>query len=179
MSSRPKIKPAENLEPAPDSPPEERKSPSRQQLQDAFERAKAIEEQVDRLISHAAGLAPDELDPAEATAYVARRMLLSRVVEAAALLSPDKMDNLKPAELTRFIMHLENSRLAGDRLRIRHEKLYAQARNDILAEMHESCRGRPDLLAELKHLLPGAPAPQEEPEAHDSSCPIPSAVISE
>ncbi|OGL62621.1 MAG: hypothetical protein A3J27_13385 [Candidatus Tectomicrobia bacterium RIFCSPLOWO2_12_FULL_69_37] len=169
-----KAKAAENPEAAPEIPAA---SPP-QRLKRAFERAKAIEGMVDRLISHAAGLAPDELDPAEATAYVARRLLLSQVVDASALLSPKKMARLKPAELARFIMQMESTRLAGDRLRIRHEKLYAQARRDILEEMHESCRGRPDLLEELQKLLPPAQEPRKGPEEHDSPCPQPSAVLS-
>ena len=174
MASR-KDKPAGRPEAVPDTPAE---SP-RERLERAFERAKAIEEQADRLISHAAGLAPDELDPAEVTAYVARRLLLSQVVDASALLSPKEMAKLKPAELARFIMQMESTRLAGDRLRIRYGKLYAQARKDILEEMHEACRGKPELLAELQKLLPPAPAPREGPEAPDSSCPPPSAVLSE
>lgn len=170
-----KAKPAEDPESAPEIPAE---SP-RERLDRAFERAKAIEGQVDRLISHAAGLAPDELDPAEATAYVARRLLLSQVVDASALLSPEKMASLEPAELARFIMHLENSRLAGDRLRIRYEKLYAEARKDVLAELHEAFQGQPDLLDKLTRLVPPERPAGEAGKSADFACPLPSAVISD
>ena len=178
MAQKRKPAPAGGPEAAAEKPEESTAA----RLKRAFERAQAIEGQVDQIISHAAGLAADELDPAEATAYVARRILLSRVVEAAALLSHDKMEKLEPAELTRFIMHLESSRLAGDRLRIRYEKLYAQAREDVIAELERAVADRPDLLAALRRLPPIKEARKNEKNMKNdeeiSSCGPPPAVVS-
>jgi len=178
MAARKKTPPANpESETAPPSPAAGAKAASKR-LKEAFKRAKAIEKQVESLMAHAAGLAPDELDPIEATAYMARRVLMSQMVEASSLLSPKAMEELKPADLTRYILNLESARLAGDRLRIRHEKLYAQARQDIMNEVLEGVRGKPGLLAEMRKIFPALPAPPEARAEGDSSCPAPPGVIS-
>ncbi|MFC1491623.1 hypothetical protein ACFLQ0_03430, partial [Nitrospinota bacterium] len=120
-------------------------------LRAAAEKTKSIEILVDRLIDKERETVEGG-EPAEVVFDLARRMLLSRAIEAVGDLPPGAMGDLSPEKLARMITQLEKSHLEGERLRIRYGIAYERAKEDILARLEEELRGHPELMKQVAAL---------------------------
>jgi len=122
-------------------------------LKEAFQKTRRIESAVEKIIESVETLEDAVVDPGEAVAYLARRMLLARAIEAVAGVREGAMEGFGPEQLAQMILRLENSRIAGDKLRLSYERSYVQARRDVLEEIRELLKDHPELYAKICRIV--------------------------
>ena len=117
-------------------------------LVDAAGKARQTEMLVERLVERE-GVTYEDCDPGEATADLARRMLLTRAVEAVAGIPPGDMAALTPDKLAQMISRLEYTRISGERLRLQHDRAFTAAKEAIFTQLEDEMREHPDLLKKV------------------------------
>ena len=113
-------------------------------LRACTEKMKSLEALVERLIQRE-GITYEGCDPGEAVADLARRMLMTRAVEAVADMPTEEMAKITPDRLVRLITRLESTRVSGERLRLQYDRAFAAAKEAIFKELEEGMREHPDL----------------------------------
>lgn len=113
-------------------------------IRGAVDKMRQTEILVDRLIQRE-GITYDGCDPGEAMADLARRMLMTRAVDAVAEMPPEEMAKLTPDKLAGMIARLESTRVSGERLRLQYDRAFATAKEAIFKELEEGMREHPDL----------------------------------
>ncbi len=117
-------------------------------LRRAVDKTRQTEILVDRLIERE-DITYEGCDPGEAVADLARRMLLTRAVEAVAEIPPGDMAALTPGQLAQMIARLETARISGERHRLHHDRAFAAAKEAIFAQLEEEMRDHPELLEKV------------------------------
>ena len=117
-------------------------------LQRAVDKARQTEMLVERLVERE-GVTYEGCDPGEAVADLARRMLLTRAVEAVAGIPPGDMAALTPDKLAQMISRLESTRISGERLRLQHDRAFTAAKEAIFTQLEDEMREHPDLLKKV------------------------------
>ena len=112
--------------------------------------------------------AEDSRGPSESRmSELARRVLLSKAIEAAADVSGDAMKALSPDQLARMISRFEETRIASDRLRLQWNKGFEAAKKAIIKVLEEELRERPELMASIRGVIDSA-AGNASDEAEDA-----------
>lgn len=138
-------------------------------LHRSVDKARQTEMLVERLIQRE-GVSYEDCDPGEAVADLARRMLLTRAVEAVAEIPPGEMAALTPDKLAQMISRLEQARVSGERMRLQYDRAFAAAKEAILVQLEEDMRDHPDLLKKVTALAEAAYAKTlEEAEGKKSA----------
>lgn len=114
----------------------------------SIDKARHTEMLVERLVQRE-GVTYEGCDPGEAVADLARRMLLTRAVEAVAGIPPGDMAALTPDKLAQMISRLESTRISGERLRLQHDRAFTAAKEAIFTQLEDEMREHPDLLKKV------------------------------
>ncbi|MEE9276517.1 MAG: hypothetical protein V3V62_14525 [bacterium] len=145
-------------------------------LRGGIEKMRRIEDLVNRLLWRLGGGddagqtrgAPDSgADSESRMTALARRVLLTKAVEAAVDLSGDAMKALSPDQLARMISRFEETRIASDRLRLQWTKGVEAAKEAIIERLEEELREQPELMASIRGVIDSA-AGNVSDEAEDA-----------
>ena len=101
-------------------------------------------------------------DPGEKVAVAARRMLMTRAVEAVSRMGKDAFESLTPEKLAQMVNGLERSRISAEKLKLEYADGFAAAKLAIVTEVRESFHEHPEIMDKVCEIVEEATRKLEE-----------------
>ena len=122
-------------------------------LLEGIRKTKRIEAMVDELIEEVMAYDGEGADPGEKVAVAARRMLMTRAVEAVSRMGKDAFESLTPEKLAQMVNGLERSRISAEKLKLEYADGFAAAKLAIVTEVRESFHEHPEIMDKVCEIV--------------------------
>lgn len=131
-------------------------------LLEGIRKTKRVEAMVDELIEEVVAYDGEGADPGEKVAAAARRMLMTRAVEAVSRMGKESFESLTPEKLVQMVNGLERSRISAEKLKLEYADGFAAAKMAIVKEVRESFREHPEVMDKVCEIVEEATRKLEE-----------------